>query len=114
MSAAWSGGSSVVGFTFLPVAGLLESVDHNLLNGWHTRDHGRAVRIRKEVLHQLDKAEENLVKAPDFKATERTTFQKAEDKAVDLGQKTVDKAVELKDKAAAKIEEMKKVEPAKK
>ena len=59
-------------------------------------------------------SKENLVKAPDFKATERTTFQKAEDKAVDLGQKTVDKAVELKDKAAAKIEEMKKVEPAKK
>ena len=59
-------------------------------------------------------SKDNLVKAPDFKATERTTFQKVEDKAVEVGQKTVDKAVELKDKAAAKIEEMKKVEPAKK
>ena len=59
-------------------------------------------------------SKDNLVKAPDFKATERTTFQKAEDKAVDLGQKTVDKAVELKDKAAAKIEDMKKTEPVKK
>ena len=59
-------------------------------------------------------SKDNLVKAPDFVATERTTFQKVEDKAVDLGQKTVDKAIELKDKAAAKIEDMKKVEPVKK
>ena len=59
-------------------------------------------------------SKDNLAKAPEFKATERTTFQKAEDKAIDLGHKTVDKAVELKDKAAAKIEDMKKVEPVKK
>ena len=59
-------------------------------------------------------SKDNLVKAPDFKASERTTFQKVEDKAVEVGQKTVDKAVELKDKAAAKIEEMKKAEPVKK
>ena len=59
-------------------------------------------------------SKENLVKAPEFKATERTTFQKAEDKAMDLGRQGVDKAVELKDKAAAKIEDMKKVEPVKK
>ena len=59
-------------------------------------------------------SKENLAKAPEFKATERTTFQKAEDKAMDLGRQGVDKAVELKDKAAAKIEDMKKPEPAKK
>ena len=59
-------------------------------------------------------SKDNLVKAPDFKATERTTFQKVEDKAVEVGQKTVDKAVELKDKAAVKIEDMKKTEPVKK
>ena len=52
--------------------------------------------------------------APRPYPTERTTFQKAEDKAMDLGRQGVEKAVELKDKAAAKIEDMKKVEPAKK
>jgi sporulation protein YlmC with PRC-barrel domain len=54
-----------------------------------------------------------LVKAPDFKATDKTTFDKVKDKAADLGNKTVDKAVELKDQAAQKIEDMRKSEPAK-
>ncbi len=55
-----------------------------------------------------------LALAPAFKATEKTTYDKLKDKAVDIGSKTVDKAVVLKDQAAQKIEDMKKSEPARK
>jgi sporulation protein YlmC with PRC-barrel domain len=48
-----------------------------------------------------------LVKAPVFKATEKTTFDKVKDKASDLSHNAVDKAVDLKDQAAQKIREMK-------
>jgi sporulation protein YlmC with PRC-barrel domain len=58
-------------------------------------------------------SKETLVKAPEFKATEKTNFDKVKDKAADLGNKTVDKAVELKDQAVQKIDDMKKGEPAK-
>lgn len=58
-------------------------------------------------------SKEALVNAPAFKATEKTTFDKVQDKAADLGHKTVDKAVELKDQAAKKIEDMRKGEPTK-
>jgi sporulation protein YlmC with PRC-barrel domain len=54
-----------------------------------------------------------LAKAPDFKVSEKTTMEKAEDKAADWGHKTKDKAIELKDKAAQKIEDMRKPEPPK-
>ena len=57
---------------------------------------------------------ESLIAAPAFQAIEKSTFQKVEEKAVDLGHKTVDKAVELKDQAAKKIEEMRKPDPVKK
>ncbi len=56
---------------------------------------------------------EALTQAPDFKGTEKTTFDKVKDKASDLGQKAADKAVELKDQAAKKIDDMKKSEPTK-
>ena len=56
---------------------------------------------------------EDLLKAPAFVATEKTTMDKVKDKAADIGHKTVDKAVELKDKGVQKIEDMKKSEPAK-
>jgi PRC-barrel domain len=59
-------------------------------------------------------SKEALKLAPSFKATEKTTYDKVKDKAVDMGQKTVEKAVELKDQAAQKIEDMKKAEPVKK
>ena len=59
-------------------------------------------------------SKQNLLDAPAFKATEKTTYDKVKDKAADLGHKTVDKAVELKDQAAQKIDDMKKSEPAKK
>ena len=58
-------------------------------------------------------SKQNLLDAPAFKATEKTTYDKVKDKAVDLGHKTVDKAVELKDQAARKIDDMKKSEPTK-
>lgn len=53
-------------------------------------------------------SKEALVNAPEFKATEKTTFDKVKDKAADLGHKTVDKAVELKDQASKKIDDMRK------
>ena len=56
---------------------------------------------------------EALVKAPEFKATEKTTFDKVKDNASDLGHKALEKAVELKDQAAKKIDDMKKGEPTK-
>lgn len=58
-------------------------------------------------------SKQDLIDAPAFKATEKTTYDKVKDKAVDLGHKTVDKAVELKDQAAKKIDDMKKGEPTK-
>jgi sporulation protein YlmC with PRC-barrel domain len=47
-----------------------------------------------------------LVKAPVFKATEKTTFDKVKDEARDLSHNAVDKAVDLKDQAAQKIKDM--------
>jgi sporulation protein YlmC with PRC-barrel domain len=58
-------------------------------------------------------SKEALVKAPEFKATEKTTFDKAKDNASDLAHKAADKAVELKDRAAKKIDDMTKGEPTK-
>ena len=58
-------------------------------------------------------SKESLVKAPEFKATEKTTFDKVKDKASDLGHKAADKAVEMKDQAAKKIDDMKNGEPTK-
>jgi PRC-barrel domain len=54
-----------------------------------------------------------LKQAPSFKATEKTTFDKMKDKAVDLGTKASDKAGELKDKAVKKVEDMKSGQPKK-
>ena len=58
-------------------------------------------------------SKEALVKAPEFKASEKTTFDTVKDKASDLGRKAADKAIELKDQAAKKIDDMNKGEPAK-
>jgi sporulation protein YlmC with PRC-barrel domain len=52
-------------------------------------------------------SKEGLVKAPEFKATEKTTFDKVKDKASDMGHKAADKTVDLKDQAAQKIKDMK-------
>ena len=58
-------------------------------------------------------SKQNLMDAPAFKATEKTTYDKVKDKAADLSHKAADKAVELKDQAAQKIDDMKKSEPTK-
>jgi hypothetical protein len=58
-------------------------------------------------------SKQDLTQAPEFKATEKTTFDKVKDKASDLSHKAVDKAVDLKDQAAQKIEDMRKGEPTK-
>ena len=80
----------------VPFSGLTFSVDKN----------GERV-----VVVALSK--QDLMDAPAFKATEKTTYDKVKDKAVDLGHKAADKAVELKDLAAQKIDDMKKGEPTK-
>ena len=58
-------------------------------------------------------SKEALVTAPEFKATEKTTFDKVKDKASDLGHTAADKAGELKDQATKKIDDMRKGEPTK-
>ena len=58
---------------------------------------------------QLTKDE--LMKAPDFKPTEKTTFMKAKEKATEIGTKTMEKAGELRDQAVEKIEGMTKDNP---
>ena len=56
---------------------------------------------------------ERLHGAPDFRATEKTTYMRAKEQATEMGQKALDKAAELKDKASRKIEEMRSSEPKK-
>jgi sporulation protein YlmC with PRC-barrel domain len=51
--------------------------------------------------------------APEFRATEKTTYMRAKEQAVDVGQKALDKATELKEQAGRKIEEMRGTEPKK-
>lgn len=58
-------------------------------------------------------SKEDLLKAPTFVSTEKTTMDKVKDKASDIGHKTVDKAIELKDKGVQTIQDMKKTDPAK-
>jgi sporulation protein YlmC with PRC-barrel domain len=58
-------------------------------------------------------SKEALVKAPEFKASERTTFDMVKDKASELGHKAADKAVELKNPAVQKIDDLNKGEPTK-
>jgi sporulation protein YlmC with PRC-barrel domain len=58
-------------------------------------------------------SKDELAKAPEFKAIEKTTFDRVKDRASDLGNKAADKAVELKDQAVQKIDDMKKSDPVK-
>jgi sporulation protein YlmC with PRC-barrel domain len=56
---------------------------------------------------------ERLHSAPDFHATEKTTYMRAKEQATEMGQKALDKATELKEKASRKIEEMRGTEAKK-
>ena len=57
---------------------------------------------------QVGLSRERLHTAPDFRATEKTTYMRAKEQASEMGQKAIDKASEMKDKAARKIEDMRK------
>jgi len=59
----------------------------------------------KRVL-TLEMSKERLRAAPDFKATEKTTYMRAKEQATDMGQRAAEKARELKDKAAKKIDDI--------
>src|SRR5262245_33460951 len=59
----------------------------------------------KRVL-TLETSKERLRAAPDFKATEKTTYMRAKEQATDMGQRAAEKARELKDKAAKKIDDI--------
>ncbi len=56
---------------------------------------------------------EALKLAPNFVATEKTTLEAVEDKAIELGKKTSEKAGQIKDQALKKIEEMQQDAPKK-
>jgi sporulation protein YlmC with PRC-barrel domain len=56
---------------------------------------------------------EELKLAPPFKATEKSTLDVVEEKAVELGKKTAEKAGQLKDQALRKIDDTKKDETKK-
>ena len=56
---------------------------------------------------------ERLHSAPDFRATEKTTYMRAKEQATEMGQKALDKATELKEKAGRKIDEMRGTEAKK-
>jgi sporulation protein YlmC with PRC-barrel domain len=58
----------------------------------------------RQIMVPLTK--EVLLAAPDYKMTEKTTFDKVKETAADAAQKAGEKATELKDKAAEKIDEM--------
>ena len=53
-------------------------------------------------------SKEALKAAPDFKATEKSTYEVVKEKAVELGTKASEKAVEFKDQAIKKVDDMKK------
>jgi sporulation protein YlmC with PRC-barrel domain len=63
----------------------------------------------RQIMVPLTK--EALQTAPDYKLTEKTTFDKVKETAGEVAQKASEKAVELKDKAAQKIEEYRKDTP---
>jgi len=54
----------------------------------------------------IELSKERLEAAPSFKATEKSFYIRAKEKAGEIGQKTGTKAGELRDKAVKKIEDM--------
>jgi sporulation protein YlmC with PRC-barrel domain len=80
------------------VAVPFEAVTYTELNG------------ARQIMVPLTK--EALLAAPDYKMTEKTTFDKVKETAGEMAQKAGEKAGELKDKAAEKIDEMRTKENA--
>ena len=64
---------------------------------------------KRQIMVSLTK--EALQSAPDYKLTEKTTFDKVKETAGEVAQKAGEKAEELKDKAVEKIEEYRKDTP---
>ncbi|NJO35169.1 MAG: PRC-barrel domain containing protein [Rhodospirillales bacterium] len=58
-------------------------------------------------------SKEQLKGAPDFKATEKTVYMRAREKAGEMGEKALDKARDLADKAGKKLEDLRSSEPNK-
>jgi sporulation protein YlmC with PRC-barrel domain len=63
----------------------------------------------RQIIVPLTK--EALQAAPDYTATEKTTFDKVKERAGEVAEKASTKAGELKDQAVKKIEEYRKEEP---
>ncbi len=63
----------------------------------------------RQIMVPLTK--EALLAAPDYAATEKTTFDKVKERAGDVAEKASEKAGELKDQAVKKIEEYRKEDP---
>jgi sporulation protein YlmC with PRC-barrel domain len=63
----------------------------------------------RQIIVPLTK--EALQAAPDYTATEKTTFDKVKEKAGEVAEQASTKAGELKDQAVKKIEEYRKEEP---
>jgi PRC-barrel domain len=95
----------------LGVGGFLGIGEKNVAVPFSALTYGGGSDGTRTIVVALSK--DALKQAPSFKATEKTTFDKMKDKAVDLGTKASEKAGELKDKAAKKVEDMKTGEPKK-
>jgi uncharacterized protein YrrD len=61
---------------------------------------------KRQIMVPLTK--DALLAAPDYKLTEKTTFDKVKETAGEVAQKAGEKATELKDQAVQKIEEYRK------
>jgi sporulation protein YlmC with PRC-barrel domain len=88
------------------VGGFLGIGEKNVAIPFGTLNFTAAPQGKRVVSVPLSK--ERLQSAPEFKATEKTTFMRAKESAAEYTQKAVDKARELGDKAGRKIEEMRK------
>jgi sporulation protein YlmC with PRC-barrel domain len=62
---------------------------------------------------QIAASKDLLQSAPDFKATEKTVYMRAKERAGEFGQQAAEKAGELKYSAAKKIEDMRSSTPPK-
>jgi hypothetical protein len=88
------------------VGGFLGMGEKNVAIGFGSLSIAAGSDGRRVVTVPLSK--EQLKTAPEFKATEKTTYMRAKETAADMGHKAVDKARELGDKATKKIDEMRK------
>jgi hypothetical protein len=101
--------SGRVGNVVIGVGGFLGIGEKNVAMAYDALSITADANGKRVVQIAVSKAQ--LQSAPDFKATEKTVYMRAKERAGDLGQQAVDKAGELKDKASKKIEDMRASEP---